>query len=303
MPHFVPIPPDKEYWVPKLTSLSLPAKNGTAAIGVWGVPANSEVRAKNNDVFVSEEYRKTTDLRFFYLRGLKGGDEIAAFDPTGTQVTAWLSIKSVAADHWALQRAAGTLPKSKLKPNISLDPLGAEQRHPPVPESMWLRTVDDTITKINGNPLGKSVLGGLISPITIGTYIQRDQNANSAVIFTPQSFQGETRPGAKADEILFHEFVHLLESNFSGYSNHPTDGLHFDGADFLTVTATNLYASIEHRPLRKDHWGFDPMPAGYAASAASFRAAYTANFNSIKSRLPAYWAVFAASSAAWNPFK
>ena len=34
MAHFVPIPPDREYWVPKLSELSLHDPNGTAAIAV-----------------------------------------------------------------------------------------------------------------------------------------------------------------------------------------------------------------------------------------------------------------------------
>jgi hypothetical protein len=92
---------------------------------------------------------------------------------------------------------------------------------------------------------------------------------------------------------------HQLEALSCG----PTDGLIYSPADFLTVTATNLYSSIEGRPLRKDWAGFLPMPAAYASNPASFKAAYPANFASIKARPPAYFQVFANSSATWNPFK
>jgi hypothetical protein len=303
MPHFVPIPPDKEYWVPKLTELSLFDPNATASIAVWGMPDNSEVKAENNYQFVAEEYRKQGDLRFFYLRGLKAGDRIAAFLPNGgAQFTGWLPIKFVQGDHYAKQRAAGALPRSQHKSNFILDPHGSTQRFPAVPEDVWLRTVDETILKIRGNPIGRQVLGGLVREITIAPFIPSYENANSAVSFTPQSFRG-THPGDRADEILFHELVHVLENNFGGYTDNPTNGLLYSPADFLTVTATNLYSSIEGRPLRKDWAGFLAMPDPYASNAASFKAAYTANFASIKARLPAYLQVFANSSAAWNPFK
>jgi hypothetical protein len=191
MAHFVPIPPNKEFWVPKLKELSLFDPNATAAIAVWGMPDNSEVQAENNDRFVAQEYRKQGDLRFYYLRGLKAGDRIAAFLPNGgAQFTAWLPIKFVKGDHFAKQRAAGTLPRSKHKSNFILDPHGSAQRHPAVSEDVWLRTVDETILKIKGNPIGQAVLGGLVKEITIAPYIPADANANSAVVFTPQSWRG-----------------------------------------------------------------------------------------------------------------
>jgi hypothetical protein len=300
--HFVPIPPPRDFETPRLTELSLFDPNATAAIAVWGMPDNSEVLAENNDAFAAQEYRKQGHLRFYYLRGLKAGDRIAAFLPTGGQFTGWLPIKFVKGDKFAKQRAAGTLPRSKHKTNFTLDPHGSAQRHPSVPEDVWLRTVDETILKIKGNPIGREVLGGLIKEITIAPYIPADANANSGVVFTPQTWRGAAA-GDRADEVLFHEFVHVLENNFGGYTNHPTDGLVFSGTDFLTVTATNLYSSIAGRPLRKDHAGFAPLPAVYASNAANYRAAYAANFASIRSRLPAYFRAFAASAAPWNPFK
>jgi hypothetical protein len=302
MPHFVPVPPDKEYWVPKQTELSLHDPNGTAAIAVWGMPDNSEVQAESNDRFAAQEYRKQGDLRFYYLRGLKAGDKIAAFLPTGERYTGWLSIKFVAGDKFAKRRAAGTLPRSKHKSNFILDPHGSAQRHPAVPEDVWVRTVDDTILKIKSNPIGQAVLGGLVRDITIVPFIPAGDGGNSAIVFSPQSWNG-SRAGDRADEVLLHELIHVLENEFSGYTDHPTDGLVYHGTDFLTITVTNMYSSLAHRPLRADHQSFAVMPVGYARNAASFKAAHAGNFASIKTRLPAYTRVFATSVAPWNPFR
>ncbi|WP_254510914.1 hypothetical protein [Anatilimnocola floriformis] len=302
MAHFVHIPAPKNPGDAGISELVLPAANGTCAIGVWGMPDDSTVAAENNFSFVAAEFRNQNQVRSFYLRGLKAGDKIAAFLPSGGQFTSWLPVKFVKGDKHATERAAGKLPRSKHKPNFILDPHGAEQRHPPVKESAWLDAVEANLAKIKANPLGAAVLGGIVRDITITPFISSEQNANSAVTFTPQQWNG-AGAGDRADEVLLHELIHVLENNFGGYKDNPADGLQWDDSDFLTVTVSNMYSSLVGRPLRKDHQGFGRMPDGYRLMPSLFKTAQATNFTSVKNRLPAYSRIFAGSSAPWNPFK
>lgn len=302
MAHFVHIPVPKNPGDHGISSLSLKDANGTCAIGVWGMPAKSTVQASDNPRFVAGKYHQVGHVQCFYLRGLKAGDEIAAFLPTGERYTSWLPIKFVRGDHLAKQRKAGTLPRSAHKSNFILDSHGSLQRKPAVKEADWTKAVEANIAKIKANAIGAGILGGLVRDITITPHISSELNANSAVNFTPQQWNGNAA-GNRADEVLLHELIHVLENNFSGYADNPADGLKWDDSDFLTVTVTNMYQSMLGRPLRKDHHGFNVLPANYKTNPATFKAAQAANFTSVQTRLPAYFRIWAASSAPWNPFK
>jgi hypothetical protein len=304
MAHFVNIPAPKNPGDHGISELSLKDPNGTCGIGVWGMPAGSSVKAEDNPRFVAGEYKSgNKEVRAFYCRGLKAGDNIAAFLPTGERYTSWLPIKFVRGDHFAKQRKAGTLPRSVHKANFILDPHGAEQRKPPVKEADWTKQIEANLAKIKGTFVGVAVLNAITKDITIAPYLKPDDNANSAVTFTPQQWPGNAN-GNRADEVLLHELVHVLESNFSGYVDHPTDGLNWDKTDFLTVTVANVYSSSIGRPLRKDHHGFvSKMPDGYRLLPAIYKTAQAANFTSAKSRLPGFYATMAAINAPWNPFK
>lgn len=302
MAHFVHVPVPRNPGDHGISELSLKDPNGTCAIGVWGMPAKSTVRAEDNPRFVAGEYHRTSEVHCFYLRGLKAGDNIAAFLPTGERYTSWLPIKFVRGDHLAKQRKAGTLPRSIHKSNFILDSHGSEQRKPPVKEADWTKAIEANLAKIKGNHIGATVLAALTKDITIVPFLKAERNANSAVSFTPQQWPG-TAAGNRADEVLLHELVHVLESNFGGYTDHPTDGLKWDKSDFLTVTVSNMYSSMISRPLRKDHHGFTTMPDGYRALPSVFKVAQATNFTSVKTRLPAFYNAMAAINAPWNPFK
>ena len=305
MAHFVPIPADREYWVPKLRELSLLDPNGTAALSVWGLPPNSTVEAEDNVGFVAQAYRKVGDLTSFYLRGLVAGDKIAVMQGT-TQQTAWLLIKAVVGDHRAKQRAAGTLPRSRHKDTFILDPHGALQRHPPIAEDAWLEAIEREIATIRRNPIGMLITGSITKDVTFRPWIPAEQNANSGVVFSPQAFYGNTAPSSRPDEVLFHELCHVLENDFSGYTNNTTDGLDFSGSDFFTVTATNMYSRIAGRPLRADHATVNLMPALYANptnGVATFKTNHAANFASVKARMPAVFRALGNSVSTWNPFR
>lgn len=301
MAHFVNIPIPKNPGDHGISTLSLKDPNGTCNIGVWGMPKGSKVEAADNPRFLAGKSYTQGHVQVYYLRGLKAGDEIAAFLPTGERYTSWLPIKFVKGDHLAKQRAAGTLPRSAHKNNFILDSHGALQRKPPLKEEDWTKAVENNILTIKGHPLGAQVLAALTRDITFTPRIG-NLFANSAVNYTPQQWAGD-KAGNRSDEVLFHELVHLLESNFNGYVDNPSDGLNWDKTDFLTVTVSNMYSSLIGRPLRKDHHGFASLPAAYATNPAAFKAAQIANFNSVRARLPSLFAAWAASTAGWNPFK
>ncbi len=306
MAHFVHVPAPRNPGDHGISELSLKDPNGTCAIGVWGMPAKSSVKAENNPRFVAGEYQShNKEVRYFYLRGLKAGDRIAAFLPTdsgGGQYTSWLPIKFVRGDHFAKQRATGTLPRSVHKSNFILDPHGAEQRKPPVKEADWTKAIEANLARIKGTFIGVEVLNAITKDVTIAPFLESRLNAYSSVTFTPQQWNGNGA-GNRADEVLLHELVHIVDGNFGGYANHPTDGLKWDGSDFLTVTVANMYSSLIGRPLRKDHQGFGTMPDGYRLMPAVFKNAQAANFTSVKTRLPGFYSAMAAINCPWNPFK
>jgi hypothetical protein len=302
MAHFVNIPVPRNPGDHGISELSLKDPNGTCAVGVWGMPAGSKVKAEANHSFVAGEYKSHhPEVRFFYLRGLRAGDNIAAFLPAGGQYTSWLPIKFVRGDHHAKQRKTGTLPRSIHKSNFILDPHGAEQRKPPVKEADWTKAIEANLAKIKGNHLGAAILALITKDITIAPFISSELNANSSVTFTPQQWPGNGA-GNRADEVLLHELIHVVDSNFSGYAD-QTDGLQWDKSDFLTVTVSNMYSSMIGRPLRKDHHGFRTMPDGYRLMPAVFKTAQAANFTNVKTRLPGLFNTLASSIAPWNPFK
>src|SRR5438309_67053 len=72
---------------------------------------------------------------------------------------------------------------------------------------------------------------------------------------------GAAGPGSRADEVLLHEFIHIVDKNYSAYTD--AQGFAFDGSDFLSVNATNVYSCLLGRGLRKDHHGFNFLPTTY----------------------------------------
>jgi hypothetical protein len=306
MTHFVPVPPGPNYQVPKLKELSLFDKNGTAAINVWGMPAGATIEAENNPRFVAQSYRTSGDLTSFYLRGLVAGDRISVQLADGRNWTEWLPIKFAAGDKHAKERKAGTLPRSRHMSNVILDAHGSEQRHPAVSEQDWLSGVESALGKIRGNTVGRMITNSIVRDVTIHPFIPNQVNAFSSILFTPQIFAGNNAAGARPDEVLFHEFCHVLENNFDEYFDYDPDGLTFGGSDFFTVMATNVYASSVSRPLRADHEDFRPMIERYRSpttGVALLKTNHTINFRSIRTRMPAIARVLGGSAAVWNPFR
>lgn len=90
------------------------------------------------------------------------------------------------------------------------------------------------------------------------------QGTNYVLYFTPW-YVGESRPVGPAwgaDEVLFHELVHgvnSLKGNLRLTGGAP-DG--FDGLEeFTAITITNLYTSQRGGVLRQDHRGHTALPS------------------------------------------
>jgi hypothetical protein len=317
MAHFVAIPPPRNNHIPNpnFKKLALHDPSGNAAIAVWGCAKGWTIVAADNPRFASDLYRVSGLLSFFMLRGLKAGDKIGVTDGTNWQ-TELLEISFAGSDKNPKNNVASR--RSAHKSTLILDPAGIEQGVVKTNAEDWMGMTDAVIEAILNNPVGRIVLDALTTDITIHPFLGAQLNATSAVQFTPQMWMNEFRPGGRPSEVLFHEFCHILDDNFSGYkdvTNPPggsgpltaEDTMVYAPADFFSVTASNVFASAFSRPLRKDWAGvFAATPATYSAGAvgaARFRTFQDANFNNFRSRKGAVFTSLSGATAAWNPFR
>ena len=98
----------------------------------------------------------------------------------------------------------------------------------------------------------------------LGTGVGTD----SIIKFTPSQFltsgmadarKKKLPPGARRDEVLFHEMVHSLRQ-MVGMMNCTTGYPGFDTKEEVwAIMTTNVYCSAWRRPLRRDHDGFSTM--------------------------------------------
>jgi hypothetical protein len=319
MPNFVGIPAFANS--PGLSSLALKDPSGNAAVAVWAANMDWTIQlcAHGNafapipsNRFQSASYKKDANQNvYFMLRGLQGGDNIAAYDNTGAPQTAALPITSVSTDRPSNNLAPRA---SAFSPKLILNPAGAEQSDTPITGQEWVDKCEKVIKYMMANAMGQLIVGALPARVDIFPFLSGEQNANSTVQFAPQNFSGgAVAPGAQPNEILFHELCHIADGTASApssvYSNitDPETGITFvyadsgGGFDFFTVNATNVYASMRNRPLRKDWSGFQNMPAKFQDSA-KFWAVAQANLNIVKSRRPNLYGHVSALDAPWNPF-
>ncbi|MBV8188092.1 MAG: hypothetical protein JO339_12695, partial [Alphaproteobacteria bacterium] len=91
--------------------------------------------------------------------------------------------------------------------------------------------------------------------------------------------------GGRADEVLLHEFIHVLDNEYSQYID--AMGFQFDGTDFLSVNATNVYSSLLGRRLRLDHHGSLAMPNDpYVINPRQHFDDFRANYDRAKGAAP-----------------
>lgn len=315
MPHFVGIPAAANS--PGLSRLALKDPSGNAAIAVWaaGMDWTIQLCAAGNayvplpdNRFQSEPYKKDAKLHvYFMLRGLRAGDNIAAYDAAGRPQTAALPITYASTD-----RPSNNLPPqpSVHSSKLILNPAGAEQGGFKTTGQEWINGIEKVIKYILANQMGTLIVNSLPGNVNIFPFLSPAQNAfatgSSDIQFSPKNFSGSLAPGAQPNEILFHELCHIADGRFGGYFNltdpQTQQVLLYATSDFFSVTATNVYASMRKRPLRRD-WGneFKLMPEKFK-NPAVFKALAAPNLNLVKAIKTTLYNQISAINAPWNPF-
>ena len=305
MAHIVPNPPSRDSATKSMEKFNILTTTGEADIFAWGLPDNATdtwftiaragVGPAAVDHFVCSMAPRPgpyANMRRFHLKGLRSGDQIAIFrDISGgalisnwVQHSAAVTVDKIFADHYGKALAAGTLPKYASNHNIELYPFGALQRTPPLSEQVWLQSVVKTLDTISANPLGRAILGLVKSRVVIHPWVPPDSNALSDISFTPQVCDPK-EIGGRADEVLLHEFIHVLDNEYSQYID--AMGFQFDGTDFLSVNATNVYSSLLGRRLRLDHHGSLAMPNDpYVINPRQHFDDFRANYDRAKGAAP-----------------
>lgn len=311
MPHFVGIPATANS--PGLSSLALKDPSGNAAVAVWAAgmdwkirlcaPDNAFVPISSSRFQSPPPYKKDANQHvYFMLRGLKAGDNIAAYDASGRPQTAALPITFASTD-----RPSNNLPP---RPSVSsakliLNPAGAEQADLKTTGQDWVNGIEKVIKYILANQMGRLIVNFLPANVNIFPFLSGEQNANSTVQFSPKNFSGSLAPGAQPNEILFHEFCHIADGVLRNYDplTDPETGLVFEYSktDFFSVNATNVYASMRGRPLRKDHVGFQAMPAKFK-DFDKFWDLAKPNLDKLRTAKPILYGQVSALDAPWNPF-
>jgi hypothetical protein len=294
MTHFVADPEPHDYWVPAIgMTMSIPSRNGKAKINVWH-PGSADVTLQVQSGHPRFKFYSTKgkqhkiDLRRFIVEGLAAGDQIAVFDQSGGPTV------------------------STHRSRISIDPFGLDSSNYPMHGSEFIEKVDKSIGMILSNPVGRLILDAVPGSVVI-FFTEGSGIVTASSVYGPTSqkvvavestyLRGSKGPGARLDEVILHEFAHHAD-NTRNYVD-IGDGLQFDAREFFSVTGTNVYSSIYHRPLRKDHVGFTPMPPLYQGSAgeAKFSHAHAANFAKVKSAIgPTLYNALVFADAPWNPF-
>ncbi len=305
MPHFVALPlkgyvqtPD-----PNLASLSIDDSVGAIAIGVWAAGRDWTVRTRQNARSVSTWFREERAVGVFMLRGLLTGDEIAGFDAAGAQQTAWLPVKRSAGD-----KGASVVRKSASFPRVLLDARTSRQGFTPMKEEDWLAWVERCIVYIRKNAVGKAMTDFLPDPITIMPFLPNDTNADAQpgpiIRFTPATFGGKTAAGGQPNEVLFHEFCHVIDGFYAGYFDNATYDFQYNNEEFFSVNCTNVYASIYKRPLRRDYPATKPMSAALSGpdGPGLMLTINKKNFEVFRSIRPNVYQILGDISASWNPF-
>jgi hypothetical protein len=199
----------------------------------------------------------------------------------------------------------------KQNPVIVLDGTRAVERTTPIHPAEWVRRTQETFDTLCANAFGRQIVMGRRRRVFVEPYRFDDLNAHSSstaayqsVLFTAENFDSSaSKPGCRADEILLHELLHLVENNFGGYDDNPGIRLEYARSDFLTIIGTNVYSSILGRGLRADHDKYRFMPSPFDADPAQHVTAYHANYGLIRKNSRGVFDLLRIQPAAWNPFK
>jgi hypothetical protein len=202
----------------------------------------------------------------------------------------------------------------KQNSKILLDGTTAINRTPPMQPADWLARTQATFDTICSNRLGKQLVESIREVVVVVPFLKNEPNAQSdgkvhilfgewILEFTADVFDAiQGQPGARADEVLLHEIIHMLEHNFAEYEDPADNSLNFDRTDFLTINGTNVYSAAQPRNLRKDHHDFATMPTRYASDAREHMILFRENYEKAINNNRALFDLFKNQPASWNPF-
>ncbi len=313
MAHLVPIPLPTDYWRPQLNSTYV-NNSGKCLIGVWGqVGGYGDNRIGTEEDEFNDDLDSQpislmglhADVVVYEVRGVRRGHKLMLMQRNGTTwrrfSTNIVDISWNMADVWEWDFLAGKLPRCKHNAKISYYPFGSSQRRPvPVPEDVWMRSIEHQFDIICANPLGQALVKMIDKDVVIHPWIKSYHNANSAVKFSPQDWSDDGPWGSAPHEILLHELIHVLEGNYSGYDDRY--GFMFDKSDFLSVNATNVYSCLLGRGLRKDHHEFNKLPDEHFNNPKLHYDQQEPNYDKADSHTPDIVRELQKYRSVWNPF-
>jgi hypothetical protein len=326
MPHFVHIPARPNS--PAATSLAIKDPRGDASIAVWAAERDWTIQCCQpgpagayspiyNPRFQSKDFNKDTNkFVYFTLYGLKKGDFIAAYDANNAPQTAPLPVTFVSTDRPSnnfASRASKTFPSS-----FMLNPAGTDQAAIKTTAQEWIDDIEAVLAYIKNNRVGSLIVNSVPStdlPLNIWPYLEGYEQAWSDIRFSRKTWQGHFAAGFRPNEVLFHEICHRAENppSYQNCFDFATGTFFSFGSskddpfanDFFSVTASNVYASLYQRPIRKDH-GTEAMPLAFSNrndGPARFRMATLANFLMFEQKNKALNNAIANIAAPWNPFR
>ncbi|MBR0939524.1 hypothetical protein [Bradyrhizobium jicamae] len=306
MAHLVPNPPPVDYQKPQITSFSIGA-DGVGKLLAWGCAPGKNWRVGTDfaDEVVSDWYTSTfPDLTYFYIKGARKGMKLAIFvvGDSGSWVrySEYVEVDSNLGDKWAAKAAAGILNQSSYNSHIKFYPFGAPQGNPSMSEDEWMNKIEETLGTLNRNVIGSCVLRNIRKDIVIHPFLRPYQQAYSSVLINPGQWVTDFRPGARVDEVLLHELIHVIENNARVYENRY--GFTFDSSDFLTVNATNVYSCMLGRGLRKDHGPFEYLPVEHFRNPKLHWEQQSPNYWAASGTAPDLVRVLGEVEGFWNPF-
>jgi hypothetical protein len=197
---------------------------------------------------------------------------------------------------------------------IVLDGTTAVGHTPPMKPADWVNKTQATFDTICSNRLGLQIVQAIQEQVFVKPFLKNAINAQSdgrvfilfgawVLEFTAEVFDTiQGMAGARADEVLLHEMIHMLEHNFSNYKDLPDKALRFDNADFLTINGTNVYSIGQSRKLRRDHQGFADLDARYATDAREHMILFRENYQKGFDNNNTLFNLFKNHPATWNPF-
>lgn len=179
--------------------------------------------------------------------------------------------------------------------------------------SEWIKETQATFDTICSFPLGRRIVGAVRESTRVVPFPDADISAATSgpvngswvIKFTASHVKSiESKPGARADEVLVHEIIHVLDRRFRGYKNPEDRSMDWSGADFFTINGSNIYSQVIPRFLRKDHGvdHFALMPPRYESDAVEHLLIFHENYKLAFGRNSELFNILKSQQARWNPF-